>query len=85
MEIFRDLGNRPMYLIRFNPDKYYNNKNEIIKSCWSFSKEGLAIINRNMRDNWKTRLNSLKNTIKEAIENEPNKEIDIKYLYYDEI
>jgi len=85
MEIFNDLGNRPMHLIRFNPDKYYNNKNELVKSCWSFSKEGLSIINRTMKDNWKSRLNTLGKTIKEAIENEPEKEIDIKYLYYDEI
>lgn len=85
MEIFNDLGNRPMHLIRFNPDKYYNNKNELVKSCWSFSKEGLSIINRTMRDNWKSRLNTLKDTIKNAIEKEPIKEIDIKYLYYDEI
>ena len=82
MEIFNDLGNRPMHLIRFNPDKYYN-KNELVKSCWSFSKQGLAIINRNMRDNWKSRLNTLEKTIKNAIEKEPIKEIDIKYLYYD--
>ena len=84
MEIFRDLGNRPMYLIRFNPDKYYNNKNELVKSCWSYNKDGLSIINRTMKDNWKNRLNKLKTTIIYTIENVPSKEIDIKYLYYDE-
>lgn len=30
MEIFNDLGNRLMYLIRFNPDKYYNKKKSLL-------------------------------------------------------
>jgi hypothetical protein len=84
MLIFNDLGSRPMHLIRFNPDQYYNDKQEIVKSCWSFSRDGMAIINRNKRDEWKVRLNTLKNTLTYCIANEPKKEIDIKYLYYDE-
>jgi hypothetical protein len=84
MLIFNDLGNRPMHIIRFNPDQYYNDKQEMVKSCWSFSRDGMAIINRNKRDEWKSRLNSLKNTLTYCIANEPKKEIDIKYLYYDE-
>lgn len=84
MEIFTDLGNRPMVLIRFNPDEYYNDKNELVKSCWSFSKEGISIINRNKKDEWKKRLNKLKDSILFNIENEPKKEIEITYLYYDE-
>ena len=83
MEIFNDLGNRPIVLIRFNPDDYYNNDKKLIKSCWSYSKEGLSIINRNKRDEWKNRLETLKNTIQFNLENEPKKEVDITYLYYD--
>ena len=84
MEIFTDLGNRPMILIRFNPDEYYNDKNELVKSCWSFSKNGISIINRNKKDEWKNRLNKLKDSILFNIQNEPKKEIEITYLYYDE-
>jgi len=84
MEIFQDLGNRPMVLIRFNPDEYYNSKDVLVKSCWSRSRDGLAIINRNKRDEWKNRLKTLVDSIQKNIENEPNKEIEITYLYYDE-
>jgi hypothetical protein len=85
MEIFNDLGNRPIVFIRFNPDEYYNKNKEIIKSCWSYSKEGISIINRNKRIEWKSRLNKLLETIQLNIKNEPIKEVNIVHLFYDEI
>jgi len=85
MQIFTDLGNRPMILIRFNPDEYINDKKEKIKSCWSKSKDGLAIINRNQRDQWQIRLQKLKEAIYYHINNKPQKEIEITRLYFDEL
>jgi hypothetical protein len=73
----------PLVFIRFNPDSYYNKKNEFIKSCWSLSKERIAIINKTKKDEWKNRLLKLKNKIQYYIENEPNKEVEIVNLYYD--
>jgi hypothetical protein len=83
MLLFNDLGNRPMVLIRFNPDDYYNKKGELIKSCWSLSKERIAIINRTKKDEWNNRLNTLKDYINYYINNKPEKELEIKNLYYD--
>lgn len=83
MLLFNDLGNRPLVLIRFNPDNYYNKYGELIKSCWSLSKERIAIINRTKRDEWKSRLNTLKDYINYYINNEPKKELEVKNLYYD--
>jgi hypothetical protein len=83
MEIFRDLGNRPMCVIRFNPDQYFDENNVLVKSCWSYSKIGLAIINRSKRDEWKKRLEALKIAIQNNIENIPQKEIEITSIYFD--
>lgn len=83
MLLFNDLGNRPLVFIRFNPDSYYNKKNEFIKSCWSLSKERIAIINRTKKDEWKNRLNTLKDSIAFYIKNEPKKELECINLYYD--
>lgn len=84
MLLFNDLGNRPLVFIRFNPDDYYNKNGELIKSCWSLSKKRIAIINRTKKEEWKNRLNTLKDYINYYINNEPSKELEIKNLYYDD-
>jgi hypothetical protein len=84
MELFIDLKNKPLVIIRFNPDSYVNSKGIEVKSCWSFSRDGLAIINRNKRDDWASRLNKLKENVEYYMENPPKKELEIVYLYYNE-
>lgn len=41
MEIFQDLGNRPLVVIRFNPDKY-----DKINSCFKLTKAGWLSLNK---------------------------------------
>ena len=48
MELFQDLGNKPLVMIRFNPDEYLNDKNEMVKSCW-INRSGLMAINNNKK------------------------------------
>jgi hypothetical protein len=84
MELFIDLQNKPLVVIRFNPDSYTNSKNAKVKSCWSTSKaNGLAIINKNKIVDWNNRLNKLKDTIEYYLQNPPTKELEVVYLYYD--
>ncbi len=82
MELFQDLGNKPLVMIRFNPDEYLNEKNEIVKSCW-INRSGIMTINNKKKNEWQERLNTLKNSLKYYLDNEPQKDVQIEYLYYD--
>jgi len=80
MEIFKDLGNSPLTIIRFNPD-FYKENNKTIKSPFGITKiDGkLKLINKN---EYKRRFNTLLETINYNIKNIPNKEFNIIHLFY---
>jgi hypothetical protein len=67
---FTDLGDRPMILLRFNPDKSKQNG----KSC--FDKDCKLIISE-----WNKRIRVLKTELASAIKNIPTEIITIKYLF----
>lgn len=67
-ETFTDLADRPMILIRFNPDKYEG------KSC--FDKDGKIIKNE-----WNKRIKVLKKELKKSIKEIPLELIIIKSLF----
>ena len=48
MEISQDLGHRPIVFIRFNPDKYEKN-GENITSCWGNNKKGICVVKKKRR------------------------------------
>lgn len=83
MMLFQDLGNSPLVVIRFNPDKYKKN-NTIVKSLFGITKidGNLKIINKKY---YELRLQKLIDIIKENIHIIPEKEINIIHLFYDEI
>jgi hypothetical protein len=84
MEISRDIGHRPMIFIRFNPDVYFDNKNNRITSCWKPNKQnGVLSIPKNKQSEWNNRLSILKKQIEYWIENKTYKTIEIIQLYYD--
>ena len=85
MELFLDLKNKPLVMIRFNPDDYIDESKKMIKSCWSYSKQGMSIINKNKKTEWQQRLGELKNKIEYYLHNPPTKELEVTYLYYDHI
>jgi hypothetical protein len=80
MEIFKDLENSPLTIIRFNPDNYKKDK-KIIKSPFGISKNNgkLQIINQ---IEYNKRFNKLLENIKYNINNIPNKEINIIHLFF---
>lgn len=85
MTLFRDLGDRPMVLIRFNPDAYLkfttDGEKVIHPGCFTINQEtgrldvGLVEFN--------SRLDQLCVVLKQAIAFVPDKELTITYLYYD--
>ena len=84
MEISQDVSHRPIVFIRFNPDAYYDNSNNLIKSCWTFSKGQNSIsVPRNKKKEWATRLNILEEQIKYWCENKTEKTVETIQLYYD--
>lgn len=80
MEIFNDLGNSPLTVIRFNPDKYKENS-KTIKSSFGITKiDGkLKIINQK---EYNKRLSHLIEIIKENSNIIPDKEVNIIHLFY---
>ncbi len=75
MEIFQDLGSRPIVLIRFNPDK-----NGDSGSCFAFDKKNKIT----PTSEWDERKEKLLETIRYHINTIPEKEVTIEYLYYSE-
>lgn len=81
MELSQDIGHRPMVIIRFNPDDY-KIKNQKIKSCWTFNKFGISIVEDERQ--WQKRLTILKNTIRKYSKIGTEKTVEIIYLFYSE-
>ena len=84
MEISKDLGHRPIIFLRFNPDEYFDEEGNIIKSCWKINKSGICTIDD--KKEWDNRLNSLKLQVEYWCnpENKTEKTIETIHMYYDE-
>ena len=75
--------NRPIIIIRFNPDAYTENGKKI-KSCFkNDEKTGLKTIPKNQEQNWNNRLLKLKETLSSSIYDYTDEPIRIIKLYYD--
>lgn len=81
MELSKDNGFRPIIFIRFNPDDYINNEGNKITSCWS--NKGLCTLKKSKINEWNERLNRLKNEVNYLLNNNTEKTIEIKQLFYD--
>ena len=81
MELFTDLGNRPLVVIKFNPDSYINKNGKKIESCFNSHTNFDVPVIKNISD-WNNRLKTLKDAILDNINNIPKKEITIQKLYY---
>jgi hypothetical protein len=85
MELSQDLGHRPTVFIRFNPDDYIKNE-ENIASCWGINKKGICVVKKSKKDEWAKRLHVLEYHVNYWInpKNTTNKTIEIIQLFYDE-
>ena len=75
--------NRPIIIIRFNPDAYTENRKKI-KSCFKDDeKTGLKTIPKNQEQNWNNRLSVLNDTINDNLEYINDEPIKLIKLFYD--
>jgi hypothetical protein len=74
LEIFLDCDSKRVVFIRFNPDEYLGN------SCFEFDDTNRII----PTEYWETRKEELKAEIQFHLDNEPKKDITVKYLCYDD-
>ena len=86
MELYTDLGNRPLVIIRFNPDNYINENNKKIEGCFKpllkiedIHKKKFYDINK---EEWKRRVDILQEVIKEYIDIVPDKAVTEVKLFY---
>lgn len=84
MELSQDVGHRPIVFIRFNPDDYVKNE-ENITSCWGMNKNGICVVKKSKKDEWNERLSCLEKTIMYWTDplNLTNKTIETIQLFYD--
>jgi hypothetical protein len=79
MQLFQDLGNRKLVLIRINPDKY--KKGDIkISNCFKFDKNNTI---KCVTKEFNERYNKLVERIQHFLNNEPTKELTIEKLFFD--
>jgi hypothetical protein len=85
MEISQDIHHRPLIFIRFNPDNYKKD-DENITSCWGIGKGGKCILKSNKKNEWDGRLQTLENQISYWLnpENQTNKTVEIIQLFYNQ-
>jgi len=77
--------NRPIIIIRFNPDAYIENGKKVL-SCFNIDKKtGMRIIPKNQYQNWNNRLAKLKETLAFSLEDYKDEPIKIIKLFYDNV
>jgi hypothetical protein len=77
-QLYEDMGDRPMVLIRFNCDKWSGGE-----SLFKINKQGMVVI-KNKKE-FEKRIKTFVKTIKKFLKSEPPEELlSIEYLYYDD-
>jgi hypothetical protein len=79
MTLFQDLGNRPLRVIRFNPDCYTDASGIKYKSCFKATTKGLSVDKKE----WARRIGVLTTTLNTLFGGVPEKELDVLYQFYE--
>lgn len=79
MELFQDLGNRPIVVIRFNPDSYLEDDQKI-PGCFKTTKTGIFSPNKK---EWDWRMKELKRAVYRRVQTVPEKEVTEVKLFFD--
>jgi hypothetical protein len=87
MQLFDDLGSRPIVLIRFNPDKYTTMSGTVVPSCWGITEcTGICHVKTTQKNAWRDRLDTLRRSIDMVlVEGAAGKTVNDICLFYDEI
>jgi hypothetical protein len=81
MEIFQDLGKKPLVILRVNPDSYTDKSGKKVPGCFMITK---TVGWKKDEKEWKRRMDILKKQIDYYTGNKPTKEVHIIPLFYDE-
>jgi hypothetical protein len=82
MEVFVDLGSRPTVVLRINPDAYADAKGVKHRGCFGYN-ERLGVPNVKDEGAWEERMRVLGEQFVACIRNIPDKELDVRHLYFD--
>jgi hypothetical protein len=80
VELSKDVGDRPIVFIRFNPDTYKDNNGKKVKSCWKLNKQGVFFI-ADLKE-WNHRIQTLVETIEYWIQHPSSKPKEVILLFY---
>lgn len=80
MEISRDIGHRPLVLIRFNPDAYTDSSDVTIPGCWRVNGFGACTIVNDSE--WALRTATLMATVKEWLDTPTDRTVTVLSLYF---
>jgi hypothetical protein len=83
MQIFTDLGNRPLVVLRFNPDVYVDATGQKVQGLFTFGTDNLIL--EKDPEQLHQRVYTLSQRIQYHRENIPLKELTIEKLYYDHV
>lgn len=83
-EISNDLKNRPMVIIRFNPDTYVNDKGKTVSSCWKTNSDGVLVIQKSKEKEWEERIGVLLKEIRFWIHSKTEQNMEIIKLFYNQ-
>ena len=81
-ELYTDLGDRPLILIRFNPDAYIKNGKKILSSFKIHETLGVPIIAD--KKEWNMRMDVLTDIIEKHLNNIPTDPLTTEYVFYNE-
>lgn len=78
MQLFQDCGNRPMVLIRFNPDAYTTSIGERVSGCFTKTQTGYSLRARE----WNARVEKLVDAVRDALR-PVTRNITTVHLFYE--
>ena len=82
MELSRDIGHRPLVVIRFNPDKYVDAHGVKHTSCFGVDNRGMVCVAKRKRDEWDDRLACLRSTISYWMTYRTDKTVEVVSLFF---
>ena len=83
LELSRDVGNKPLVIIRFNPDGYTRDGTDI-KSCFGTNEHGTMQIATCQANQWKERLTCLSYAVSHWMTMIPSQAIKVVRLFFDD-
>ena len=86
MELFQDLGSRPVVFLRFNPHRYTTLDGVLKKTCWTKTPHtGEPRVASEQRAAWAARLETLATRIVHwgGVNGFPEKEVEQEFFFYD--